>query len=113
MFLMQAGKRFEFSFAAGSQGQANLPAIGFIGQSPQVFFRHQPVHQPDGAVVQDLEAFRQFADMDVVAPGKTLDGQQGLMLLRRDAGRLGGLLAETQELPQRVAEFGQRFVIGF
>ena len=35
------------------------------------------------------------------------------MLLRRDAGRLRGSLAKTEEPPERVTKRGQRFILRF
>lgn len=60
-----------------------------------------------------LQSLGQFTDGDAIAPGKTLDCQQSLMMLRRDAGGLGRLFTETHELPQRVSKRGERFVLRF
>jgi hypothetical protein len=64
-------------------------------------------------VVAKLQTFRQLAHRDAVASGKTLDGQQRLMLLRGDASLARGRLAKTQELPERVSKRGQCFILRF
>ena len=61
------------------------------GARSDQFLRHQPINQPNRAVVAELQSFRQLAHGDFVARGKALDGQQGLILLRRDAGGLARL----------------------
>ncbi len=61
----------------------------------------------------ELETFSQFAHRYDVTSGKTLDGQQRLMLLRSNARPLGGIIAETQELSQGVAKCGEVLVLSF
>lgn len=58
-----------------------------------------------------LQSFRQFADGDLVASRETSDGQQRLMLLRRDAGSQRRRFAEMNEFPQRISERGKRFIL--
>ena len=53
-----------------------------------------------------LQSFRQFTNAHLVTSRKAPDGQQGLVLLRRNPGRFRSFLAESQELPQSVAERG-------
>ncbi len=50
----------------------------------------------------DLQPLGEFPDGDPrgIALGETLDGEQGLVLLRRDARRPCHLIAEPQELAQ-------------
>jgi hypothetical protein len=73
---------------------------------------HEPVHEPYRAVVAQLEAFREFAYGNVVAPGKPLYRQQGLVLLGSKARGPGGLPAESLEPAQRMAQRGQELVVG-
>ena len=42
---------------------------------------HQPVHQTDGAVMPELEAFRQLGDGGEIPSRKSFDREQSLMLL--------------------------------
>lgn len=42
---------------------------------------HQPVHQTDGAVMPELQTFRQLGDGGEFPSGKSLDREQRLMLL--------------------------------
>ena len=62
-------------------------------------------------MVAQLQPLRQFSDGDLIAFRKPFDGQQSLMLLRRDASRLRRCLAEMDEFPQRVANRGERFLL--
>jgi hypothetical protein len=62
-------------------------------------------------VVAELQALRQFAYRDAVAPGKAHDGEQGLMLLRRNPDSLDGRFAEMDELPQRITERCQPLIL--
>ena len=54
--------------------------------------------------MRNCKSLRQFADRDIIAAGKSLDGQQGLVLLRRQPGGPCRLLAEAQEPAQGVAQ---------
>ena len=63
------------------------------------------------AVVLDLEALGEFADGDDSGAGKAFDGEQGLVLLRGDAGGQRGFFAEAQEAAQCVAKGGEELVI--
>jgi hypothetical protein len=58
-----------------------------------------------------LETLGQLANGHVVASGKALDGEHGLVLLGRDADRFRGGLAEMQEFAERIAELRQRLVL--
>jgi hypothetical protein len=71
----------------------------------------QAIDKADGAVMRQLQALSEFADGDVVATGKAFDGEKGLMLLWREAGSIGGMLAEAQELTKGVAKCGEHFVV--
>src|SRR5580698_6525217 len=91
----------------------DLSAVRFAVPPPEVFFRHQAVHQTYGAMVKNLKAFSQFPDFDVAPFRKSFDRQHCLMLLRSQAGRMRGLLAETEKLAQGVPELGQHDVVFF
>lgn len=58
-----------------------------------------------------LQSFRQFAYGNLVASRETPDGQQRLMLLRRDASGLRRRFAEMDEFPQRITKRGKRFIL--
>jgi len=103
----------EDSFAAMAELNEDLAAILGGRFTNDQLLHHQPINQSNRAVVAELQSFGQLAHGDPVARGKTLDGQQGLMLLRRNASRHGGSFAETEEPPERVAKRGQRFILRF
>jgi hypothetical protein len=98
-------------FASTRELNEHLAAIRGAWHPHDKFLRYKPVNQPDGAVVAKLQSFRQFAHGEPFATGKALDGQQRLVLLGRDAGGLGGFLAETDEPPKRVTKRRQRFIL--
>jgi hypothetical protein len=64
----------------------------------------EPVEQFNGAVVPELQAFRQVADGHFLAGCGALRCKQKLMLLRLQAGLPRGVFAEAQEEPELVAE---------
>ena len=75
------------------------------------FSPREPIHQANGAVVLEMKLPGQLADLGVVASRKTLDRQQRLMLLRRQAGVARRFLAEREKAAERVAQHGERFVV--
>jgi hypothetical protein len=77
------------------------------------FFGYQPVNQTHRTVVANLQSFRQFAHGDLIPSRKTLDGQQCLVLLWRNAGRLGCGFTEMNEFPQSITKRGKCLVFRF
>jgi hypothetical protein len=70
------------------------------------------IDQADCAVVAQQQVFGHVADGRPAPIGMTPNGEQQLVLSRRDAGRLGLLLAPAQEAPEPGAELEQPAVIG-
>jgi hypothetical protein len=111
LFVVQGGKPFQSFFAPAGELNQDLPAV-FNGRlAHHQFLRDQPVYQAHHAVMAKLQSFGQFADGDLVAPGKTLDGQQCLMSLGRDAGGLGRRFTEMEEPPKRVTKRRKCFIL--
>ena len=110
---MRRRKLLQHFFAEPGEPHMNLPTIPVGCLTGHEFFRHEPVHKPDCAVMLDLEALGQFAHGHVIATGEALDGEQRLMVLGRDACRCGRIFAETKELAQGKAECGQVLILGF
>lgn len=108
---MGGGEIGEDFFALGRELEADLAAVFLAAEFAGEFERGEAVGEADDTVVLDLEALGEFADGDGVVAGKAFDGEQGLVLLRGDAGRQGGFFAEAQEAPQGVAEGGEELVI--
>ena len=52
------------------------------------------IDQFDGGVMPNQQEIRQIADGNRLGAGKALDGEQRLVLLRRQAGLMGGRFAE-------------------
>jgi len=109
---VDGGKFFQDRFTVAGERQVHLTAVLARGLPGDKAFGNEAVGEADGAVVDNLQAVGQFADGDAVAAGKPLDGKEGLMLLRGDAGGDGGGLAKMEELAQRMAEGGQGLVFG-
>jgi hypothetical protein len=99
--------------AGASKGEKHLAAIFLALHPPDITLCNQPVGQANRTVVHNLQPLGQFAYGNTVAAGKTLNGQHGLMLLRREAGGLGCVFTEMQKLPQAVTKLGQRLVLRF
>jgi hypothetical protein len=97
--------------AAAGQPQVHAPAVVPVRLAVEQAQRHQAVDQPHRAVMPDGELRGQFADRRPPAGRPGADGQQRLVLLRAQAERPRGRLAEGQELPQRGAEAGQGRVL--
>lgn len=77
-----------------------------------LYFAHQTslgrsLHQADYCVVTLLQELGQFADGGPFAVRIARDPEQKLVLLRSNAFRAGGLLAETQESTKVVTKPGK------
>lgn len=89
----------------------HLPPVGKrLGAGNQLQIR-QTIQQLDRAVMAKLQPLGQFADGYRIAPGKSFDGQQCLVLLGRQVCPLGGIFTETKELSQRIAKRREVFVL--
>ena len=62
-------------------------------------------------VMLHLQAFCKFANAGPVAPRKTAQMQQLLVLQRRQSFLAHGLFAEMQKAPQLIAEIGEYFIV--
>jgi len=107
------GKILQDLLPSGRERDEDLTPIGFGDFAEDEMLRLQAIDQADRAVMGHLETLCEFADGNAVPTGETFDREEGLMLLRRDPGRMSGVLAETQKLAQRKPERGQRLVLGF
>ena len=107
---MRGGKFGQHFFTASRQRELNLTPVILSRLTFQKAIRHQPVYQPNRAVMPYLQALGQFANRDAIAFRKTFDGEQRLMLLRSDSRCMRGVLAEPQKLPERVAQVGEGFI---
>ena len=87
------------------QPHMHLAAIGLCALPLSEALRNQPVNQLYGAVMPKLKPFREVANACFTVSSAGLDSEHQLVLLRFDAGRPRGLLAESQEAPDRVSKF--------
>ena len=108
---MRDGKLLEQSRATARDAQQNFAAVRAATDSLEQSVKLHAVHQLDGAVMLDLQALGKHAHGSFLRARQSLNRQQGLMLLRLDAGGTRGLLAEIHEPPDLVAKFRQRLVI--
>jgi len=107
------GEALDQRFAAAGEADFHPAAVGDRGLAADELALRQPVHQAYRAVVPQVEALGQFADRDVIAAGKALDRQQGLVLLRLQAGRLRRVLTEVEKTAQGKAQGGEQLVVRF
>jgi hypothetical protein len=104
-------KRPQFLLARPGQFYEHAPAVVFVGNSVQKAELRHAIDQFDGRVMANKKKSRQISHGNCIGPGKALDGEKRLILLRRQAGFLGGGFAECQEFPNLVAKFGKRFIV--
>lgn len=72
-------------------GQLDIDLASVLGArltNDQILF-YRSIDQADSAVVSNMKLFRQLADCDAFAVGKSPDGKQSLMLPRGKPGVLG------------------------
>jgi|HubBroStandDraft_6_1064221.scaffolds.fasta_scaffold147268_2 hypothetical protein len=60
----------------------------------------------------DRQPLGERAGGERLRPAMAFDGEQGLVLLRCQAGLFRGVLAEDEEPPQQIAELRQPLVVG-
>lgn len=109
--LMRQRERVQDACAAGRQPQQNFAVIGrAVGASDQAA-GDETVTQFDRGVMTDLEALGQRTDSYFRCAPTSLDGQQGLVLLRLAACAPGSAFTEIEEAADFVAKIGERAVI--
>ena len=99
---------FEDAISGRREREINFAPIARAARFFEVTVPNQPVDQPDGAVMENLQSRGEFAHGD--AFGETFDRQQGLVLLRSNPGRRRRIFAEAREPAKSVAKLGQDFV---
>ena len=108
---MDFRKLVQAALAFGGQPDQNPPAVIGIGDpGDQVELGHA-VDEFDGGVVSNEKQRGEIADRDRLVVREALDGEQRLMLLRRQFLPMGGGFAEGQEFPQLITELGQRLIV--
>ena len=98
--------------AAGSEVQPDDPVVVAVLNPADEPGGLRSVDQPDRAVMAQEQVLGHVADRRTAPIGMTSNGEQQLMLGRRDAGRLGLLLAPAQEAAEPGAELEQPPVVG-
>ena len=87
------------------------PAIVLVDPPRDETGLDRPIDELDDAVVLQLERSRDVTDRGSVDAGCATDGEQQLMLVRRDPGRARGVVGEAGEHAERVAKAGERLVV--
>ena len=95
-----------------SELEPNQPMVVGVAHALDEASRVGPVHQSDRTVVAQEEVVGNLADGRSPGVGVAADGQQQLVLRRRQARLLGLLLAPAQEPAQPRPERQQILVIG-
>ncbi len=92
--------------------QADDPMVVRVAYPLDQLGRHRPVHQPDGAVVAQQEVVGDLTDGRAAAVRVPPDGEQELLLRRRQSRRLSLLLAPAHKAPQPGPQGQQILVVG-
>ena len=80
---MHGGKPFKQSLAPGGNTHVDTPVVRWIGRAADQQLPCEPIHQPDGAVMAQIQSLGKFSN-GYASPGrKSLDREQRLMLRRR------------------------------
>jgi len=108
---MHGGELGQQLAAATGQAQLDLAPVGARHLAQHELLVHQPVDQPDRAVVLDEELTGEIADRHAPLVGTRAQHQHRLVVLRGEADGRGRVLAEPQEAAQRVAERGELRVV--
>jgi len=100
LFEMRSRQPLQQPLGSRRKRDLNLPAIGQIPTAPHEPRLFKPIEQLDGSVVLYVQMRGQVLDAQHFPRRRALDGQQRLMLLRREAGGPGGGCAEGKKLSQ-------------
>jgi hypothetical protein len=117
-------QRFELlGVGGGKSPQHCFPARGKLHQNHSTVLRgrragdqvlgHQPIEQFHGAMVANLESFRQLSDTNTLPTRIAFDRQQSLMLLRCEASLVRRFFAEMKKAPERVTKSSQSLMLAF
>jgi hypothetical protein len=106
---MGRGQLREAPAAGRGRHDLHAPPVGRVGPARGEAERLQAVHEPDRAVMVDLELLGQLPDGEPAAA--PFERQQRVVLTGGEPGGGGRRLAEPQEADERVAEGGERRVL--
>jgi hypothetical protein len=104
---MAGGKPFDDPATFRRQSEFNAAPIHGRSRAPKEAGVGQPVHEAHDTMMAQVQPGGQFRDRGEIAAREPLQGEQGLVLLRGQAGPPRGFLAEIQELAQRLPESGE------
>ena len=104
-------KRSQPLLALARQSHQDASAVGVVDGSSEQSELDHAVDQFHRGMVPDQHEIRQIADGNRSCAGKALDGEKGLMLLRRQPGLLGRRFTERKKPPELKPKLGERFVV--
>jgi hypothetical protein len=105
------GKLAQDPVSFGGDLQEYFPPVGGVAAPFEEIQLGHPVRKFHDAVMSELQLPGQRADGRRAIRGKSLDGQEHLVLLGLKSGRARGLFAEDQETADQVAEAGQSPIV--
>jgi hypothetical protein len=111
LFPVAGREALEDFFTGGRQAHAHPATVGGIGHAAELAASGEAIHEAHGAVMAHVHDVGQFTDGQQGAARRSLEGEEGLILLLGDAGRPRGFGAEMQKTPQGMAVGRQRAVI--
>jgi hypothetical protein len=111
LFQIDFGNLLQPALAFLGQFQQNPPTVAFVDNPAQEFKFLHSVDKADGGVMPNEKKAREITDGSQFSAGEPPDTEQGLMLLRRQAGPVGSRLAKSLKFPQFVPKPGEDFVI--
>ncbi len=111
LLAVELGERLEPLGAGRGQLQADDPVVLGVAVPLHQPSRVGPVDQSDRAVVPEQQVVGHLAHGGAAAVAVPPDGEQQLVLRRRQPGRLGLLLAPAQEAPKSRAQRQQVLVV--
>jgi hypothetical protein len=88
---------------SGQQEDTDLALVASAACAADITVRLQPIDQTDGAVMPEEQTLREAADAGVVVVGKFANRKKHLVLLRFEAGGLGGIIAAPEKAADTIA----------
>lgn len=108
---MRRRERSERRLAGVRQREDRAAPVPDVGSPHQVSPLDQPVDETDRAVVANSQPLGKIPHRHLAAPWVSLDGEQRLMLARREAVCVRRLSTEGEEAREQIPEFGEQLVV--
>ena len=109
--LMAHREAAQNTFTFRRQPKQHLPAVVLASRSFAQVGDLEPICELYGAMMLNLQPFRQHANGRLLAVRKSLNHQQRLMLLGLNSSLARGTFAEIEEPPEFISESRQSLII--